>query len=325
MITPLKFLFCSGIFRAIYTGNPAIHTHRDSNYSGIPSIRFCGRQGHIGAHLLWFQWYSYDGTIAAIFGGGLCNTESAGIMWDSEPCIVSSGYIQLLLSVCVLCKSERVQKCSIQCFLDSCSGRTWLHWQARVYCWGYKGETYQVSAQFTSVSHFHAPVLPAITCRGSLWRVAWRRCLWYMCVMSHTTRMPFCLVRNVVSLFARNLNVSRSSCWLGIFKVNFVFTWHQELCVVGAGTQKRFCKRRCSLMLELGSFVRLRKHISLGMCSLAKAESICRKLLILLMNVQSNILVFPLLVWSGTLYTDCYYVHWVVEQRMIVITTATSG
>jgi hypothetical protein len=40
------------IFRAIYTGNPAIHTHRDSNYSGIPSIRFCGRQGHIGAHML---------------------------------------------------------------------------------------------------------------------------------------------------------------------------------------------------------------------------------------------------------------------------------
>jgi hypothetical protein len=82
---------------------------------------------------------------------------------------------------------------------------------------------------------------------------------------------------------------------------------------VVAGMQKRFCKRRCSLMLELGSFVRLRKHISLGMCSLAKDESIYHKLLILLMNVQSNILVFPLLVWSGTLYTDCYYVHWVIE------------
>jgi hypothetical protein len=106
----VKFLFCSGIFRAIYMGNPAIHTHKDSNYSGIPSIRFCGRQGHIGTHMLWFQWYSYDGTIAAIFGGGLCNTESAGITWDSEPCIVlqvtSSCYSR---SVCYVsrrgCKS----------------------------------------------------------------------------------------------------------------------------------------------------------------------------------------------------------------------------
>jgi DNA-directed RNA polymerase beta subunit len=62
-------------------------------------------------------------------------------------------------------------------------------------------------------------------------------------------------------------------------------------------------------MLELGSFVRLRKHISLGMCSLAKAESICHKLLILLMNVQSNILVFPLLVWSFHCWSLKYIIH----------------
>ncbi len=76
-----------------------------------------------------------------------------------------------------------------------------------------------------------------------------------------------------------------------------------------AGMQKRFCKKDSSSSLELGSFVRLRKHISLGMRSLAKAESICHKIPILSMNLQPNNLIFQLLVWSGTLYTDCYHVR----------------
>jgi hypothetical protein len=51
-------------------------------------------------------WTYCDGTIAAIFGGGLCNIKSAGITWDSEPCIVlqvTSSYYSR--SVC--CVSRR--------------------------------------------------------------------------------------------------------------------------------------------------------------------------------------------------------------------------
>jgi hypothetical protein len=176
----------------------------------------------------------------------------------------SSCYIQLLLRVYVLCKSERVQKCSIQCFLDSCSSRTWLHWQAKVYCWGYKGETYQVSAQFRSVSHFHAPVLPTITCRGSLWGVAWRRCLWCVCVMSHTTRMPFCLVRNVVSLFDRNLNVSRSFCWLGIFKVNFCLYLTSRGFCCGCRYAKEILQKEMLPHVGIGEFCETKKAYFFG-------------------------------------------------------------
>lgn len=110
MITPMKFLLCPGLFRPTYTGNLAIHTHRDSNHSAILSIRFCGRQGNIGARMLWFQWHICDGTIAAIFGGGLCDTKSADITWDFEPPIISSIYMQVLLGVCVLCMQKRFCK-----------------------------------------------------------------------------------------------------------------------------------------------------------------------------------------------------------------------
>jgi len=57
--------------------------------------------------------------------------------------------------------------------------------------------------------------------------------------------------------FVLNLKVLKSSSLFIFFKVNFIFTWHQEVCVVVADMQKRFCKRKCSLMLELGRFVKL--------------------------------------------------------------------
>jgi hypothetical protein len=83
-----------------------------------------------------------------------------------------------------------------------------------------------------------------------------------VCVMSHTTRMPFCLVRNVVSLFARHLNVSRSSCWLGIFKVNFVFTSRGLCC--GCRYAKEILQKEMLPHVGIGEFCETKKAYFFG-------------------------------------------------------------
>jgi hypothetical protein len=142
-----------------------------------------------------------------------------------------------------------------------------------------------------------------------------------ICAMSHTSRMPFCLWRNVVSLFFLNLKkdcikvVSSARDLQGEF---CLYLTSRGLCC-GCRYAKKIpqenLQKRFFLIFELGSFVRLRKHISLSMHSLAKAESICHKILILSMNLQPNNQLFQLLVWSGTLYTNCYHVRIKTSSR----------
>ncbi len=80
-----------------------------------------------------------------------------------------------------------------------------------------------------------------------------------ICVMSRTSRMPFYLWRNVVSLFFLNLKVSRLSFLLGIFKVNFVFTSDQEVCVVNVGMQKEKIAKKILRHLRVGEFCEIKK------------------------------------------------------------------
>ncbi len=85
-----------------------------------------------------------------------------------------------------------------------------------------------------------------------------------VCVMSHTTRMPFCLVRNVVSLFDRNLNVSRSSCWLGIFKVNFCLYLTSRGFCCGCRYAKEILQKEMLPHVRIGEFCETKKAYFFG-------------------------------------------------------------
>jgi hypothetical protein len=72
-----------------------------------------------------------------------------------------------------------------------------------------------------------------------------------ICAMSHISRMPFYLWRNVVSLFFLNLKVSRLFSLLGIFKVKFfIYLTSRGLCCgckfAKKILQKSFCKKYSS-------------------------------------------------------------------------------